>query len=174
MLVTRYAFCIMTLLLAVETLAEAQIAISAVEAFRSGGTPPPPLNPTLVPRPLEPEQVIVDLIEKALRSAPMNPVKRCVLAVIEAAPAADWVPYTDIVKAVESIVGVPDASYRARAALRDLSQQMREVPVAHVQGEKFIEILAARKRAGGIILYRLTMAGRAAVRWCLQNVSAIN
>jgi hypothetical protein len=150
-----------TVLVPFQNLREAGIAIDAVAAYRSGG------SPSAAPGNVQPRDAnreLADRIEKALNASPLNNTKKRVLRTLLA--AGEWIPYPDIVGAVAKDVGPPeDAANRAKAALRDLSEQMkRSLPASDLTGEKSIEVLAARSRSAGVLQYRLTVAGRAAVR----------
>ncbi len=144
-----------------QNLREAEIAIDAVAAYRSGGGLPAPSGNV---QPRDTNQELADRIEKALNASPLNNTKKRVLRTLLA--TEEWTPYPNIVGAVAKDVGpLEDAPNRTKAALRDLSEQMkRSLPASDLTGEKSIEVLAARSRSAGVLQYRLTVAGRAAVR----------
>jgi hypothetical protein len=139
---------------------EAEIAIEAVGAYRSAGSPP------AAPGNMKPE--VADPILARLHASPSNIAKRRVLRTLLAAPYAEWVPYPDIVDAVAKDADFPEdaatAANRTKAAMRDLSEQMRPLAAGVRPGEKSIAVLAERSRSGGVLQYRLTVAGRDAVR----------
>ncbi len=143
-----------------QSIREAEIAIQAVGAYRSAGSPP------AAPGNVKPE--VADRILARLRASPSNIAKERVLRSLLAAPYAKWVPYPDIVDAVAKDVDFPEdaaaAVNRTRAAMRDLSEQMRPLAAGVGPGEKSIAVLAERSRTGGVLQYRLTVAGRDAVR----------
>lgn len=147
-----------------QNLREAEIAIEAVGAYRSGGNLP------AAPGNVQPE--LADRILACLHASPSNITKERVLRTLLAAPCADWVPYPDIVDAVAKDADFPEdaaPANRTKAAMRDLSEQMRPLAAGVRPGEKSIEVLAERSRSAGVIQYRLTVAGRDAVRRLLAT-----
>jgi hypothetical protein len=150
-----------TVLVSLNNLQEAAVAMAAVEAYREGRWSGPEENAGTATPP------IVRHLHAALAKAPMNPVKHAVLKILLAAPEGTWVRFPDLASAVVKAGAAAEADglNRTQAALRDLSWQVREaVPAEFRTGlQKPIEALADRIRSGKDIQYRLTTAGRSAV-----------
>jgi hypothetical protein len=123
------------------------------------------------------QAAIINKLEAALASSPLNPQKATVLKTWLAAPAEDWVPYAQVVQAfVDSGIGESpeQATNRASAAIRDLSFQVSQtLSAADLAGlDKAIEALASRSRSAGVFSYRLTPEGRAATEKFLSKIGA--
>lgn len=137
---------------------EAEVAWSAIRAFRAGHQ----VAPTSTDPQADPDLALADRIEKALHGAPMNRPKEIVLTMLRDGASDAWVAYPEIQAAFGAEGLDPE---RAAAALRDLSSQMGEfLPPQDTAGfVRKIEVMAARTRSGGVYRYRLTKAGRIAV-----------
>lgn len=123
------------------------------------------------------QSALVEKLEAALASAPLNAQKATVLRTWIAAPEGEWVPYSAVVKAfVDSGITASDvqATNRASAAIRDLSAQVSQTLSRNdLAGfDKAIEALASRSRSSGTFSYRLTDAGRTATERFLSKVGA--
>jgi hypothetical protein len=148
-----------------QSLEEAEVAIMAIKAYRKGENVLS--NAPTAPGP-DPDKIRAERIEEALGKAPMNRPKEIVLQNLLATPPGDWLAFPDMQKA---FVEEGLAQERAAAALRDISWQMGEfMPAEDVAGlQKKIEVMAERTRAGGVYQYRLTPAGRIAIRRLLGD-----
>ena len=136
---------------------EAQIAIDAILAFRSGATAPTP-TPIAAG---DAEKARSDRIEAALRASPVNGPKEIVLRVLFIAAPKHWVKFSEMQTEFAEKGLQPD---RSSAAIRDLSSLMGRLPPEDIAGlRRHIEVLAERTRAEGEYRYRLTQAGRMAV-----------
>jgi hypothetical protein len=151
-----------SLLVPCASIEEAQIALRALEAFRTGGGVAGP------PDASSPIAGLAVRIEKALRGGPLSDTREIVLRMLLESAPGTWVEYPAIQAEFEKR-GL--AKERAAAALRDLSWAMKEyLPPQDVAAfPRKIEVLADRSRAGGVYRYRLTDAGRAAVRRFLET-----
>ena len=138
---------------------EAEVAIAAIMAFRTGKKPGMGAATAV---PTSATTSLPNRIEVALRGAPSNPQKTLLLQLLFEVADDEWVPFDKIKKAFAK-AGLKTT--QAAAALRDLSWQMREfLPSEDVAGlDAFICVLAERTRSGGAFNYRLTAAGRTAV-----------
>jgi hypothetical protein len=135
-------------------LQEAEVAITAVRAFRAGGQVPAQSAG------VDPETARADRMETALRAAPMNRPKEIVLQILFDASPKAWVKFSDMQAAFRKERIQPE---RASAAIRDLSTLMGQLPPEDISGlARKIEVLAERSRVGGEYRYRLTRAGRIA------------
>jgi hypothetical protein len=144
-------------------LAEATIAHDAVRAFRDGKASPAGSQASdgVV-------RTLVNHIRSALAISPLNRPREIILEALLRTSPETWLPYKDMQTCFKN-EGFTDA--QAQAALRDLSWQMKEaVPVEHLSNlSSAIEVLADRSRTSGIIQYRLTTSGRAAVEIFLSE-----
>lgn len=127
------------------------------------------------PSPASAQAEIVQKLEAALASAPLNPQKQTVLKAWLAAPADDWVPYADVVQAfIDAGIGdsAVQATNRASAAIRDLSFQVSQtlLPSDLAGFDKAIEALASRSRSAGVFSHRLTPEGRIATQQFLNKI----
>lgn len=138
-------------------LGEAEVAIAAVLAFRSGDRVSARW-PEVAP---DPEAARAERIEAALRTAPIDRPRETILRLLLDASPKTWVPFADMQAAFKKEAIQPE---RASAAIRDLSRLMGQLPSADISGlGRKIEVLAERSRVGGEYRYRLTGAGRMAV-----------
>ena len=151
------------IMISVSDLQEAAVALKAISAYREGRWAEPDIEASSETYP-----PIVQYLRAALNKTPMNAVKHALLDALLASAQGTWVPYPDLVAAVIKAGATTEADglNRTQAALRDLSWQVREaVPASYLTGlTKPIEALADRSRSGKDIQYRLTEAGRQAVR----------
>ena len=143
---------------------EAEIALSAIEAYRAGS-----LSAATLPL-AQPghDATLVDRIEKALRDYPTNPQKELVQRVLFEETAGTWVAF-DKLKMAFTAAGLKAS--QASAALRDLSWQLGQVLPAESLAnlDANICIFAERMRSAGSFNYRLTSAGREALSRILKN-----
>ena len=134
---------------------EAQIAIDAILAFRSGAAAPTSITAG------DAEKSRSERIELALRASPVDGPKEIILRILLEAAPKRWVKFSEM----QSEFGVRGIQpERASAAIRDLSSLMGRLPAEDITGlRRHIEVLAERTRAEGEYRYRLTQAGRLAV-----------
>jgi len=109
-----------------------------------------------------PKTSLADRIETALHADPLNQQRKLMLEMLLANPPGAWMSF-DAMKSKFVASGMMET--QASAALRDLSWQMghrlpnRDTASLDVK----ITVLAERIRQNGVMNYRLTQAGRAAV-----------
>lgn len=146
------------------SLEEAEVAIHAIQAFRTGHQATPVEGDQA-----DPDLALSAQIEKALHGAPMNRPKEIVLTLLRDGAPDTWVAYPDMQAAFTAEGLDPE---RAAAALRDLSWQMGEflLPQDVAGFSRKIEVMASRTRSGGVYRYRLTKAGRIAVTNFLKQI----
>ena len=143
---------------------EAEVALAAITAFRSG-------SPTAAPMPNVPASdsaSLVDGIEKALRDFPGNAQKDLVQRTLFEEKAGVWVPFSKLKEAFAA-AGMKES--QASAALRDISWQLGQVLPSEFLAnlDANICVFAERMRSGGSFNYRLTTSGRQALSRIIQS-----
>ena len=145
---------------------EAEVAVKAVRAYRAGEVAPPAADEaSLSSVATTDDGALVDRIEEALRMyPPLSASKAAVLKAFYGSEEGEWVSYDRLMKAIVAAKAATEekASDIAAAVLRDFSYQMNEkLPPEFRAG---LEVLATRSRSGKSTQYRLTPAGRKALK----------
>lgn len=148
-------------LIEVDGVQEARIALDAVKAFRAGKTPTVTIRPELA-----------DRLYAVLSETPLPEGARIVLEAMTKAPPKEWVTLGEL---EDALVGADytqkaDAWGKVRAALAGISwlmnEKMREDAIKAGGG---LNLIVTRRLFDGKTRYRLTDAGRAAAERVLAE-----
>jgi hypothetical protein len=155
-------------MLQVETIAELQAADAAVLSLRAAASNPSSSQ-------TDDANPLVIRIQKALTVRPLSLIERAVLEILFDFPVDQWLPYQDLLKAME-VRGIASnvheegqcskVDFMAARALGLISSRMKEccLPEDYTGKSKPIEAFAARAKLNpGGTSYRLENSGRMAL-----------